>query len=131
MPTCPRALGAGLAIGLAELTKFTWITLFAWWPLLLMVRFIRESFSARRGDRISTVPPSGELSVPSPNLRITRRERLVQLAVLLYLCVCLINVGYLCEGSLTPPKGYEFASAALAGRLETRGGLMGNRVRGT
>ena len=126
LPTLPRAVLAGLALGLAELTKFTWLILFALWPLLLLIQFARERSAARHGNPLEAAPQGGH-SHGEP----TRWERIVQLGALLFLCVCLINVGYLCEGSLTPLKEYDFASESLAGPREARGGPMGNRFRGT
>src|SRR6202158_4789086 len=49
--TWPRAIAAGAVLGLAELTKTSWIILFALWPLLTIIYFLanqnRFAFRAR------------------------------------------------------------------------------------
>ena len=47
-PGWPLALGAGLALGLALLTKTTWVILFALWPALCLVWRLPEWRASRR-----------------------------------------------------------------------------------
>lgn len=107
-PTPARAVAAGIALGLAELTKFTWIVLFAQWPLLWLV----WEFSGRR--------KSG------------RRQRLGHQAVILLVALNLVNLGYLFEGSFQPLGEYTFVSETLAGGdSPVAGGRGGNRFAGS
>lgn len=102
-----RAAAAGFALGLAELTKSTWLLLFPLWPLLwLLVR--RTSPAARRG-----------------------REAL-QLGFILLLGLYVLNLGYGFEGTLRRLGDYEFVSRMLTGRESTADGSpAGNRFAAT
>jgi hypothetical protein len=91
-PTWLRAFAAGAALGLAELTKTTWVVLFALWPALwLFWRWRRPAPAA-------------------------------QLALLLALAVYLLNLGYLFEGSGRRLGDFKFFSAALRGAEEVAPG---------
>ncbi|NOX56392.1 MAG: phospholipid carrier-dependent glycosyltransferase [Planctomycetes bacterium] len=114
-PGWDRAFLAGLFLGLAELTKTTWIILFGLWPLLWVVfgRGLRvegrASKSRRRGE--------------------PRGAPLMQLAFLLLFAVYLINVAYGFDGTLTRLEDFTFVSRTLTGAKET--GKPGNRFANT
>lgn len=94
LPTWKNAFLAGLALGAAEVTKFTWIILFGVWPLLMVLAL------------------PGWLRVSS------RREtaaRLLQLAGCFVVAVYIINVCYGFDGSFRQLGDYTFASTALRG----------------
>jgi hypothetical protein len=73
-PNWPHAATAGLALGLAELTKATWIILFVLWPALWIG--YRWSESAHRGT-------------------LRWRRELLHLGLMVLLAILLLNVGYL------------------------------------
>lgn len=104
-PAWDRAIVAGIALGLAELTKTTWVVLFALWPLLAIMVRCQSSKGSRRF-----------------------RSQLTQLAVVLALAALSINACYDFEGSGTKLRNYVFASRPLTGGASVgRGGRLGNR----
>ncbi len=106
------ALGAGVALGLALLTKTTWIILFALWPALWLL------WQASGGRKS---PDAGR-----PWLR-----RGLQLATTLLLGLYLLNMGYGFEGCFERLGDFRFVSETLGGpQLE---GIPGssNRFAGT
>jgi hypothetical protein len=109
-PTWLGAAGAGLMLGVAELTKLTWCVLYALWPLLWLVWLI-----ARR--RKANVPSS--------------LQQTAQFAAILVLAVFVINVAYGFQGAFKPLGDYTFLSRTLADedtKLNDRPG--GNRFVG-
>lgn len=111
-PTWTTAVVAGTGLGLAELTKTSWLILFGVWPLLWLVWHF-----------LSPVEPGVP---PSKTLRLRGLPgHLVQLASILGLAICILNVGYGCDGSLTKLKEFVFVSKTLTGNSVT--GQPGNR----
>lgn len=108
-PGWQAALAAGLLLGLAELSKMTWIVLFLLWPILWAV----WRAAAPRKAATSANPP-----------------RLSQLAAILAVALLILNLGYCFSGSMTPLGEYRFLSKVLAGR-EQLGTETGNRFAGT
>ncbi|MBA3315125.1 MAG: glycosyltransferase family 39 protein [Planctomycetaceae bacterium] len=106
-PIWGRAAVAGLLLGLAQLSKMSWLLLFGLWPLLWLIWRATER--------------------PHPS-RNTRRQ-IGQLAAILLLGLYVLNLGYLFDGTFTPLKDFAFVSKALAG--EDRDGHGGNRFAGT
>jgi 4-amino-4-deoxy-L-arabinose transferase-like glycosyltransferase len=100
----------GVALGFAELTKMTWIVLFALWPLLWLV------WQAPEWRRLS--------------LR-TWLSQASQLGLISLIGLGLINLGYGFEGSMTRLGDYRFVSASMAGPPDQRMGLPDNRFAGT
>lgn len=86
-PTWRGALMAGAVLGLAELTKFTWVILFLLWPLIWL------------------------------GVRGPARARLGQLAVILALGLYVLNLGYLFRGTLRPLESQNYFSQTLGGPL--------------
>ena len=88
------AYGTGLLLGLVELTKFTWVILFALWPLLWGIQVYRAGTWR--------------------SYRSLLRQCL--LGVFMFTtAILVINVGYSFEGSFTPLKDYPFVSRTLRG----------------
>src|SRR5262249_10157838 len=88
-----RASVAGVGLGLAELTKTTWIVLFALWPILwLIFRLVNR--------------PLGLLSWARDG---------AQLLLILLLGVYIINVGYAFDHSFERLGEYRFVSKSLGG----------------
>jgi hypothetical protein len=109
-PTFGRAVPAGLLLGLAELTKMTWIILFLLWPAIwIACRF--------RGwkDWQST----------------GRFRELSQVAVIVGVAIVVLNAGYLFVGTMTKLREFEFVSQTLTGESGHRLVHHGNRFVGT
>jgi 4-amino-4-deoxy-L-arabinose transferase-like glycosyltransferase len=109
-PSWRRALLAGLALGLVELTKMTWIILFGLWPLLWLA-----------------------WHAPALWCQPGRGRQAAQLGAILALGLYLLNAGYLFEGSLRQLGDFTFVSAALGGDELRQADVPagGNRFRGT
>lgn len=110
-------LTAGVSLGLAELTKMTWLILFGLWPLLWVAdRWLR------RGSAESAPGPAPSVG---------------QLALILFVGWNVLNTGYLWQGTFTPLGDFPFQSATLTGRpVPEDGGQgepapVGNRFAGT
>jgi len=111
--TVPNALnmvGAGLVLGLAELSKTTWIVLVLLWPILwLAFRLLQQ---------------------PKPTGYVWREA--LQILVILVLSLWIINLGYCFERSFKTLGKYQFVSESLAGRPHTaQGPSTGNRFSGS
>lgn len=102
------ALLAGVALGLAELTKTTWIVLFPLWPLVCVL----WRWSEHR--RLS--------------LRDWSRQ-VGQMFTILLLAIFVINCGYTFEGSFQKLKDFQFVSSTLAG-IKSDASTPGNRFDG-
>lgn len=91
---CPRwshAIFAGISLGLAELSKSTWLILFGLWPAICFISILVS------GDRTSWC------------------RKIVQLTALLLTGLYVLNAGYLFEGSMKSLGDYQFRSRTLAG----------------
>ena len=108
-PTWRTASLAGLALGLAELSKSTWIILFLLWPVLWF------------GWQIS-------LRLSHPDGTETRNAPAIQLFVALLVGWYLLNLGYGFEQSFQPLGSYEFISRTLSGERDPE--FSGNRFQG-
>jgi len=93
-PRWTRAFGAGVVLGLAELTKATWIVLFGLWPLLWLLWRCPEGRALSRPEWL--------------------REG-SQLGLVLVLALYVVNLGYGFEGSFQRLENYTFVSEALGG----------------
>lgn len=107
-PNWARALSAGVVLGLAELTKTTWIILFGLYPVLWLLSWAESG--ADLGDA-------------------SRRSRLGQLLVLLTLALYVLNLGYGFEGTLRRLRDYQFISGALGEARTNEDGQLGNRFK--
>lgn len=92
-PTWKTAIPAGILLGLAQLTKTTWIILFVYWPCAWIL-----------WNTLS--------------LTLSRQQWLAQIrqmALILVLGLYFINLGYGFSGSFRPLGNYEFTSTTLNG----------------
>jgi hypothetical protein len=110
-PAWTWALFAGFTLGLAELTKFTWVIFFPLWPALWLAWRWPERDLAWR----CWIRQAG------------------QLVAMLSLALFLLNAGYLFKGSFQPLKKYTFQSQTLSGRdpSDRKAGIRHNRFRNT
>jgi Dolichyl-phosphate-mannose-protein mannosyltransferase len=92
-PTWSRAALAGLALGLAQLTKFSLILLYGLWPALAVMRFLLEKHWEGWPKRLAI--------------------ELGQWALMVALSVLVIDLGYGFEGVGTPLGRFEFACQSL------------------
>jgi dolichyl-phosphate-mannose-protein mannosyltransferase len=106
-PNWPRVMTAGVFLGLALLTKTTWVLFFACYPLL----WIAWCWGQR-----------GSLALA--------RHQGPQMGSVLLLGLLVLNVGYGFENSFKRLGDFEFASRTLAGEDSlAEGGRGGNRFR--
>ena len=129
--TWSRAFVAGIALGLAELTKLTWTVLYGLWPALWLARQMADLASPRGPGRS---PTGGDLSSARsvPRLIFCRYHELAHLAVILVIALYVVNAGYGFEGSFSKFGELTFVSKTLAGDESiTEGGHGGNRFAGT
>jgi hypothetical protein len=89
-PEWRKAIVAGLVLGIVQLTKMTWIILFAVWPVIWLL----SNWPCVARDRL---------------------RQFAQLAAMLLLALGVLNVGYLFDGSLKMLGDYTFVSRMLAG----------------
>lgn len=99
---------AGLFLGLAQLSKLSWLFLFGLWPVLWLYWCYTSSL------RPSTSPS---------------RPSAVQMGLILVLALYVINLGYAFDGTGTRLKEFQFVSTTMTG--EAIAGRPGNRFRGT
>lgn len=101
-PTHQSAFVAGVGLGLAELTKMSWLVLFVLWPAIWLVdRALRQH------------RPCG--------------KELLHMPLILGLGLFTLNLGYAFQGTGRPLGEYEFVSKTLAGTHAERESLSGNR----
>jgi len=104
LPSWPRAATAGIMLGLAELSKMTWLFLFALWPILWGLALVWGGSHA------------------------LRRRQAAQLTGILLLGLYLLNLGYALDGSFSRLGEYQFHSRLLAGEdSSSPQGKGGNR----
>jgi 4-amino-4-deoxy-L-arabinose transferase-like glycosyltransferase len=94
-PTWTRACLAGLVLGLAELTKFSLLLLYAFWPALAVARFLLEREFSGWPRRLV--------------------KGLAQWLAMVAISVVVIDAGYAFEGVGQPLGRFEFVSKALTG----------------
>ncbi len=111
-PTWGWTAGAGFALGLALLSKTTWILLLVLWPLVWSVWRLWG-----RGE--STAGPMPQAC--------TSRSGVLRIVLVALLGLHVLNMGYLYDGSFRRLKDFEFVSRALRGETDDE---EGNRFRG-
>ncbi len=133
-PSWPLALASGLTLGLALLTKATWIILFGLWPALWLLWQLRR----RAAGFIPAVSPQQPVETKtagtSPAARLGKKGRLtqlLQLATTLLLGLYVLNMGYGFEGWFQPLGEYHFVSDSLGGSAERGDFGARNRFAGT
>lgn len=106
-PDWSEALLAGLLLGVVQLTKMTWLILFAIWPIVWLARLWK-------GRRVAVQMP--------------RRNQVLQMATILVGGLYVLNLGYAFDGSFTKVGDFTFVSRTLAGGDSiVEGGRGGNR----
>lgn len=111
MPTLGRALVAGLAVGAAQLCKFTAVVIY---PLLVAVLVLRHVAGRPREAEPGPTAPSG------PGVRRGAAHLGLALAASLFV----LNAGYLFQGTGASLSSYRFRSEGLQ-RLQASAGLAG------
>ncbi|HQU44945.1 MAG TPA: glycosyltransferase family 39 protein, partial [Pirellulales bacterium] len=107
-PAWGAALAAGGAMGLAELTKFTWLVLFVVWPLAAAVWL----WTSPRGGAAEGT----DLRVSSDTVGRTRWAMpTLQLVTMFLLAAYVINFGYAFQATGAPLGDYRFVSQAFKG----------------
>ena len=106
-PSWPRALIAGIMLGLVQLSKMTWLPLFALWPMLWAFYVVWQ-----RGQK-------------------SKKRQAVQLAYILLLGLYVLNVGYAFDGSFSRLGEYQFHSRLLAGESSQSEDCKSNRFSGS
>jgi hypothetical protein len=93
-PAWTRAAFAGGVLGLAELSKMSWLILFGLWPLLWLIwRWLEpKKVESQESSVESEQQPNADAIVPQPS-PLNPRPTLPQLATILLLAVYLINLG--------------------------------------
>lgn len=134
-PSWTLAFTAGVVLGLAELTKGTFLVLYAVWPLAWLVwratggRAVGQAFQPDGAGPNDQAParPEGR-QAGKPGLRGA-----AQLALMGVLSLYVINLGYAFEDPFRPLGEFQFLSESLAGRkdLAQPRSVAGNRFAGT
>lgn len=101
-PGWPVATLAGISLGIAELTKSTWIILFAVWPAVWLI----WQFATAE-----------------------RRSSIAHLGAIFCVALYILNLGYGFDGSFRRLDGYKFVSRTLGGADAHR--VPGNRFANT
>lgn len=122
-PTWSRALAAGAVLGLALLTKTTWVILLGVWPVLWVVWHWGE-VNRQKGQE-AKLARGGRTP---ERRRQTLSATAGQLGLVLLTGVYVLNLGYAFEGTFKPLGKYTFVSRTLAGDDSVPdGGTGGNR----
>ncbi|MEQ9407778.1 MAG: glycosyltransferase family 39 protein [Fuerstiella sp.] len=131
-PGLHRALTAGVFLGLALLTKFTWMILPGicsfWWLVLPWVHRNRRAYA----DGSHHGSTSSAHRIASAAVFRPHRSGVASLFLILLTGWCVLNNGYLWEDTFCRLGDFDFSSTSLGGReahLHSDSG--GNRFRGT
>jgi hypothetical protein len=119
VPCWKNTFLAGLALGLAELSKSTWIVLFAIWPLLWVMWAVTTRRQRLREQVDSDGSPPSEVSGLLPGSRSPDAcgfAASLRLVAILFVALYLLNLGYGYEGTFRQLKEFQFISRALGGR---------------
>jgi hypothetical protein len=93
-------LSAGAALGVAALTKTTWVVLFTLWPAIWLAWRLHH-YHQGKGSTSST----------------TLRPPLVQIVGVLLIGIYVVNLGYVFDGSFKQLAEYRFISRTLSGKV--------------
>lgn len=108
-------MAAGILLGLAQLTKFTWLVLLATWPATWLAWRL---FPAR-------APGTGAG-------QFNQRPSFARLISILFAAIYMVNVGYGFQGTFTRLNELQFVSRSLAGGEQPlSGGAGANRFSGS
>lgn len=119
-PSWSAAGIAGVCLGLAQLTKTTWLILFVVWPAVFLICHVGDIWRQRLKAHSTTV---GLAVLPA----------CLQLAAIMLSALYVLNAGYLFEGTLRSLGSFQFRSVALSGQRLTTGTSRGsgNRFSGS
>lgn len=120
VPTWNRAMAAGVMLGVAQLSKMSWVFLFILWPLLWVFWRLTAPSVAE-----TEAWPTGDSDVSRDVVRQPMRAPLTQLSLVLLLGLYVLNLGYAFQGTFTRLKEFTFISQSLTGA--SRAGTPGNR----
>jgi hypothetical protein len=110
-PKWTRSMIAGCALGLALLTKLTWVLLFILWPLIALHFVLRsDRFASRRGSRTMLA---------------------LQFGLICLTAVHIVNTAYLYDGTFSRLDSYRFVSKGLAGASNQGARAWGNIFAGS
>jgi hypothetical protein len=154
--TWETAFWCGLWLGLAELTKTTWLFLFPLWTVLWWAKGIagwtarilqRSGLGAAEADRVEPATPLSETDAHRPvppgaerrrdgeysryDRKNRRRPPFLQLASIVLVALYVLNFGYGFEGTCMRLGDFHFLSAALAGDTGKSSPAARNRFEGT
>ena len=100
-PSWIRCISCGTTLGLAILTKFTWLVLLMLWPVLWLLWL---STATRR-----------PLDQKLEQISEVRQPPLGQLTIVLFVGVYVVNCGYAFEGTGESLDSFQFVSGVLSG----------------
>lgn len=109
-PVWSRAIYAGLFLGLAELTKTSWLILFILWPIIGLLWILAVSRSRHR-DLVRHAMGSS--------------NPILQYIVIVFNAIYIINLFYNFDGTFSELRNFTFVSKSLTGL--TKPGVPGNR----
>jgi hypothetical protein len=133
LPNWKLSVFCGLLLGMAELTKATWIVLYAFYPLAWIAWRLSERWRQKMDSadlRTSAASPSRKLKTNAPiidaggtttNIIVTRASvsaTALQLVTILLLSLHVLNLGYGYEDSFKPLGTFRFVSDLLGGGKE-------------
>jgi hypothetical protein len=125
-PTGSNTAWAMASLGLAQISKFTWVVLF---PLWIVLWFTWNWTSRRASARVASATATEAIE------RLVAAQGLPtagQLAVIVLGALWMINAAFAFDGCLMRLGDYKFESRALAGKENVVDGYaFGNRFRGT
>ncbi len=104
-PSRRTVVAAGATLGIAELTKTTWIILFALWPALWLGWRLFARRSRRLENDIHELPLNQASEIRAG----------FQMVIILLMGLYVLNLGYGFEGSLAPLNTFKFISHSLGG----------------
>jgi hypothetical protein len=113
-PTWKSAFVAGFVLGVAELTKMSWLILFVLWPLIVAARWCWRRERKDSPDDVSK--PKDD----RPGFR--------QVGIILVLAMYVVNLGYGFDGTCTQLKDFAFVSELLGGPNHSKNRFAGSWV---
>jgi hypothetical protein len=112
-----RAVVAGVTLGLAELTKTTWLVLLPLYPVLWLMFRSYERRQPFRQDILEQLGNESRDWVNEGTPRRGRRHEWLCIVCMFVVAWWVLNLGYGFEGTFKPLRDYEFISAPLGGTV--------------
>jgi len=120
-----RALLAGALLGLAEVTKMSWVILFPLWPLLWLLKRILWSMLFSSESKNMDSLHTDTHSTSHHQYQGSFGMEFFQMVTIICLCLYVLNAFYLFDGTGTPLRDCSFVSSTLNGLGVP--GAIGNR----